>query len=77
MIQYSVNVALILDACILVNPSLNSHQSDGDFGAGRGFGRGFRGRGGIRPGLGRGGEFIPPEMAMATPWMGESKEWSI
>ncbi|CAB4003398.1 Hypothetical predicted protein [Paramuricea clavata] len=36
---------------------------------GRGFGRGFRGRGGIRPGMGR-AEFAPPDMAMAAPWMG-------
>ena len=56
----------------LVNPSLNSHH-DSDtvimIGMGRGFGRGFRGRGGIRPGMGR-AEFIPAEMAMAH-WVGE------
>ena len=52
----------------LVNPSLNSHN-DSD-GMGRGFGRGFRGRGGIRPGMGR-AEFVPAEVAMGTPWMGE------
>ena len=53
----------------VVNPSLNSHN-DSDSGMGRGFGRGFRGRGGIRPGLGR-AEFAPAEMAMAAPWMGK------
>jgi hypothetical protein len=53
----------------VVNPSLNSHH-DGESGMGRGFGRGFRGRGGIRPGMGR-AEFGPPDMAMAAPWMGE------
>ena len=52
----------------LVNPSLNSHH-DND-GMGRGFGRGFRGRGGIRPGMGR-AEFIPAEMAMGAHWVGE------
>ena len=49
-----------------VNPSLNSHH-DND-GMGRGFGRGFRGRGGIRPGMGR-AEFIPAEMAMGAHWV--------
>ena len=52
----------------LVNPSLNSHH-DSD-GMGRGFGRGFRRRGGIRPGMGR-AEFIPAEMAMGAHWVGE------
>ncbi|XP_028410705.1 cleavage and polyadenylation specificity factor subunit 6-like [Dendronephthya gigantea] len=51
-----------------INPSLNSHQ-DNDAGAGRGFGRGFRGRGGMRPGMGRATELAPPDMAIATPWM--------
>ena len=37
---------------------------------GRGFGRGFRGRGAIRPGLGR-AEFAHADIAMTTPWMGE------
>lgn len=55
-----------------VNPSLNNHQDD--MGMGRGFGRGFRGRGGmVRPGFGR-AEMFPPEMAMATPWMGKLME---
>ena len=51
----------------VVNPSLNSH--DNDSGMGRGFGRGFRGRGAIRPGLGR-AEFAHADIAMTTPWMG-------
>ena len=52
-----------------VNPSLNSHH-DADSGMGRGFGRGFRGRGGIRPGMGR-AEFPPADMTMTPPWMGK------
>lgn len=60
-----------------INPSLTSHQNDGDGGHsgpghGRGFhGRGFgpRGRGSIRPGMSHAGDF-GHDMAMGNPWMG-------
>lgn len=64
------NTYFVCNSVFVVNPSLNSHN-DTDTGLGRGgFGRGFRGRGGIRPGLHR-AEFLPAEMTMAVPWMGK------